>query len=420
MPIQSSSLAFTLLLGLLASVPYSGIDINLPALAVTGAALGAGASDVGLTMSAFVLSLAVMPLFYGPASDRLGRKPIVLFGMMLFVAGSIACAAAQSLPVLLACRVVQGVGAAATGTVFAIIRDLFDAHAARIKIANVTVAVNVATMIAPTAGAALLSLGDWRLIYAVQAGVGVILLLAVLTGFSESAKLDKAVRPSAAIVSSYRRVLTHPVSFGYVLVGAAAGATVFAYVSGASLFFIGVVGLRPDQYGLIFSACSAAVMCGAFLDGRLGLRGMASAVVLATGLKLMTAASLVLLAVTLGGVRSPALFAGLLILVALAFGLSFPNVMNATMQPLPDIAGAVSAAAGSVQLTAGAVSSGLVSLLFDGRSALSMSAVMALCSSLGWAAYVLIARPAEQGSQRTPPIESPRTAADSPDGQISL
>ena len=109
----------------------------------------------------------------------------------------------------------------------------------------------------------------------------------------------------------------------------------------------------------------------------------------------MTAGSVVLLAITLSDLRSPALLAGLLIVVALAFGLSLPNVMNATMQPLPEIAGAVSAAAGSIQLTAGAVSSGLVSLLFDRRSALSMCAIMALCSFLGSCAYFLIARPAE-------------------------
>jgi DHA1 family bicyclomycin/chloramphenicol resistance-like MFS transporter len=396
MRIPSTSFAFTLLLGLLAAVPYSGIDINLPALAATGATLGAAASEVGLTMSAFVLSLAVMPLLYGPASDRLGRKPIVLFGIVLFVAGSVACAAAQSLPVLLACRVVQGIGAAATGLTFAIIRDLFDGNAARIKIANVTVAVNVATMIAPTAGAALMMLGSWRLIYAFQAGIGVILLLAVLFGFSENAKIDPIRRPNATLVSSYRRVLTHPVSFGYILVGAAAGATVLAYVSGASLFFIGVIGLRADQYGLIFSACSAAVMCGAFLDGRVGRWKIPSGDVLAAGLTLMMAGSVVLLAVTISGLRSPVLVAGLLIVVAFAFGLSVPNVMNATMQPLPDIAGAVSAAAGCLQLVAGAVSSGLVSLLFDGHSALSMTAVMALCSSLGLVAYLLMARPAEQ------------------------
>ena len=395
MRMRSTSFAFTLLLGFLAAVPYSGIDINLPALSATGATLNASASDVGLTMSAFVFSLAVMPLIYGPASDRFGRKPIVVLGILLFVMGSVACALAPSLPVLLVCRVIQGIGAAAMGTIFAIIRDLFDGNAARSKIANVMVAVNVATMIAPTAGATLLTLGNWRLIYAIQAGFGLILLLTVLFGFSESARIDPTLRPISATVSSYRRVLTHPISFGYVLVGAAAGATVFAYVAGASLFFMGVVGLRPDQYGLIFSACSAAIMGGAFLDGRLSRRGIASGHVLAVGLKLMTAGSVVLLAITLSDLRSPALLAGLLIVVALAFGLSVPKVMNATMQPLPEIAGAVSAAAGSMQLTAGAVSSGLVSLLFDGRSALSMCAMMALCSFLGLCAYFLIARPAE-------------------------
>jgi MFS transporter, DHA1 family, multidrug resistance protein len=127
MRIRSTSFAFTLLLGSLTAVPYSGIDINLPALSATGATLNASASDVGLTMSAFVFSLAVMPLMYGPASDRFGRKPIVLFGILLFVMGSVASALAPSLPVLLVCRLVQGVGAAATGTTLAIIRDLFDA-----------------------------------------------------------------------------------------------------------------------------------------------------------------------------------------------------------------------------------------------------------------------------------------------------
>ncbi|HEY3721589.1 MAG TPA: multidrug effflux MFS transporter [Roseiarcus sp.] len=396
MRIHPASFAFTLLLGFLAALPYSGIDINLPALSATGAALSASASDVGLTMSAFVFTLAALPLLYGPASDRFGRKPIVVFGILLFVVGSVACALAPSLPVLLASRIVQGVGAAAMGTILAIVRDLFDGNVARSKIANVMVAGNVATMVAPTAGAALLTLGNWRLIYAVQAGVGSILLLATLLGLSESARIDPALRSGSAIVSSYLRVLTHPVSFGFVLVGAAAGATVFAYVTGASLFFIGVVGLRPDQYGLIFSACSAAIMCGAFLDGRLGRREIASGDVLATGLMLMTIGSVVLLAMAMGGLRSPALFAGLLIVVAFAFGLCLPNVMNATMQPLPEIAGAVSAAAGSVQLTACAVSSGLVSLLFDGRSALSMTATMALSSLLGLGAYCLIARPAER------------------------
>ena len=397
MQIQSSSFGFTLLIGFLAAVPYSGIDINLPALAATGATLGVSPSDVGLTMSAFRLSLALAPLIYGPVSDRFGRKPVVEFGLALFVVASLACAAAQSLPALLICRFVQGVGAASTAMTFAIIRDLFNETTARAKIASVMAAVNVATVIAPTAGAALMTIGGWRSIYAIQAGIGALLLLTVLLGFAESARIDPANRLApAAVIRSYVRVLTHPVSFAYVLVGAAAGATVFGYVAGSSLFFVGVVGLRPAQYGLIFSACSAAVMSGALIDGRLGRRGVSASLALTIGLTLLAGASAALLALTMAGWAQPAVVAALLMAVALAFGVTMPNIMNATMQPLPDIAGAVGAAAGSIQITAGAASSGLVAVLFDGRSALSIAAVMAACSLLALTGYVLLARPAER------------------------
>ena len=391
------SFAFTLLLGFLAAVPYSGIDINLPALAATGATLGASPSEVGLTMSAFMLSLAVAPLIYGPISDRFGRKPVVVFGVALFVVASLACAVAQSLPALLIYRFVQGVGAASTVMTFAIIRDLFSETSARAKIANVVVAINVVTVIAPTAGAALLTIAGWRSIYAIQAAIGALLLVAVALGFAESARIDRANRLAPeAVTRSYVRVLTHPVSFAYILVGAAAGAAVFAYVTGSSLFFIGVVGLRPDQYGLIFSACSAAVMSGALLDGRLGRRGISAAKVLTIGLTVLAAASVTLLAITVAGWAQPTLVAALLMAVALAFAMTMPNIMNATLQPFPDIAGAVGAAAGSIQLTAGAAASGLVAVLFDGRSALSMAAVMAASSLLALIAYRLLARPAER------------------------
>ena len=288
-------------------------------------------------------------------------------------------------------------GAASTATTFAIIRDLFGETTARARIASVMVAINVVTVIAPTAGAALLTLGSWRLIHAIQAGIGVLLLSAVLLGFAESARIDPANRLApSAVVQSYVHVLTHPLSLAYILVGAAGGATVFACVTGSSLFFIGVVGLRPDQYALIFSACSAAVMGGALLDSWLGRRGISAALVLTIGLALLAAAATTLLAITVAGWTPTALVAALLMAVALAFGMTMPNILNATMQPLPEIAGAVGAAAGSIQMTAGAASSGLVAVLFDGRSALSMTAVMAACSLLALIAYCLLARPAER------------------------
>jgi DHA1 family bicyclomycin/chloramphenicol resistance-like MFS transporter len=356
-------------------------------------------------MSAFMLSLAVAPLIYGPVSDRFGRKPVIAFGVALFVVASLACAVAQSLPALLISRFVQGLGTAGTAMTFAVIRDLFNEATARGKIANMVVAINVVTVIAPTAGAALLTIGGWRSIYAIQAGIGALLLLAVL-GFAESARLDPAKRlaPETGI-RTYVRVLTHPVSLAYILVGAAGGATVFAYVTGSSLFFISVVGLRPDQYGLIFSACSAAVMGGALLDGRLGHFGVSAASVLTIGLTLSAAAAL--LATTLAGWAQPAVVAMLLMAVALAFGMTMPNIMDATMEPLPDIAGAVSAAVGSVQMTAGAAASGLVAVLFDERPALSMAAVITACSLLALIGYVLVARSAERRTHSKAVVASP-------------
>jgi DHA1 family bicyclomycin/chloramphenicol resistance-like MFS transporter len=213
MRIQPESFAFTLLLGLLASIPYSGIDMNLPAFAATGAALGAQPADIGFTISVFMLSLATTPLVYGPISDRYGRRPVVIFGVMLFVVGSLACALAQSLPVLLVGRLSQGCGAASTTLTFSIIRDLFEEENARAKMANVVIAINVVTMIAPTAGAALLALGSWRLIYTAQSGMGLVLLIALVTGFAESAKIDQANRLAPSIIRrSYLQVLTNPIS----------------------------------------------------------------------------------------------------------------------------------------------------------------------------------------------------------------
>src|SRR3979490_662955 len=163
-------------------------------------ALRVAPARAGLMMSLFMVGFAIAPLFYGPASDRYGRKPIVVFACMLFVIAGIGCALAQSLPTLLMWRVVQGAGAGASMTIaLAIIRDLFEGQAARTKLSYVTIATMIVPMIAPTAGAALLAFGGWRVIHAVLAGVGLLLLLAMLASISSAAVSCAANRlaPSA-------------------------------------------------------------------------------------------------------------------------------------------------------------------------------------------------------------------------------
>jgi MFS transporter, DHA1 family, multidrug resistance protein len=330
-------------------------------------------------MSVFMLGFAVAPLVYGPASDRYGRKPVVLFAALLFTIAAIGCALAGSLPSLLMWRLVQGAGAGASMTIaLAIVRDLFEGQDARTRLSYVAIATMVVPIIAPSAGAALLALGGWRAIHAVLAGVGVVLMLAMGLGFSETARIDPANRLVPSVIArNYLRVLMHPLCLGYILVNAAAFGALFAYVSGSSLYLINIVGLRPEQYGLVFAATSLAIMAGAFLNGRLSTAGVLPGYALAIGLGLATVAATSLLAMTLAGWMPLAIVISVLIVDNLAFGLIAPNAMQAAMQPLPQIAGAAGAATGFIQMTMGAVASGLVAALYDEHSALSMTAVMA-------------------------------------------
>ena len=397
--IHPNSFAFTLLLGLLVALPSFGIDMSLPALTATGAALRVAPAQAGLTMSLFMLGFAIAPLFYGPASDRYGRKPIVVFACMLFIIAGIGCALAQSLPTLLMWRVVQGAGAGASMTIaLAIIRDLFEGQAARTKLSYVTITMMIVPMIAPTAGAALLGFGGWRVIHEVLAGVGLLLLLAMLLGFAESARIDPANRLVPSVIArNYLRVLMHPLCLGYILVNAAAFGALFAYVSGSSLFLINGVGLRPEQYGLVFAATSLGIMAGALINSRLSAWGVLPDYPLTVGLVLGAVSTMLLLTMTLADWMPLPLVISLLVLGNLAFGLIAPNAVQRAMQPLPQIAGAAGAATGCIQMTTGAVVSGLVAALYDGHSALSMTAFMALCSLLALVSYLLLARPAESG-----------------------
>ncbi len=142
------------------------------------------------------------------------------------------------------------------------------------------------------------------------------------------------------------------------------------------------MGLSPEQYGLVFAATSLGIMGGGFINSRLNAWGVLPGYPLTIGLGLAAVSTMSLLAMTLADWMPLPVVISLLVLGTLAFGLIAPNAMQGAMQPLPQIAGAAGAATGCIQMTMGAVASGLVAALYDGHSALSMTALMALCSLL--------------------------------------
>ena len=396
MRIHPDSFVFTLLLGLLSSLPTFGIDMILPSLSATGADLGAAPADVGLTMSVYLLGLGAALLVYGPVSDRFGRKPVVVFGCALVIIASVGCIFARSLPQLLLFRVLQGAGASGPGmAAVTIVSDLFDGPAARAKMSNVVLAINVVPMIAPTVGAALLAVGSWRTIYLVPIAGGIV-LLGAMAAFNESARIDPNTHlSSTAIVSNYLRVLRNPLCVGYLLCNAAAVGAVFAYITGSSLFFINALGLSTYQYGVIFGTSSLSIMIGTLVNKRLGSR-VSPGQMIAIGLALSTVMATSLLVMAITGGKSIAIVVSVMVSVALSFGLISPNAMNAALQQMPDIAGSISAVMVFAQMIAAASSSALVAALFDGRSALSMAVVMVSFCVLAIASYIGVVGPARR------------------------
>jgi DHA1 family bicyclomycin/chloramphenicol resistance-like MFS transporter len=340
-------------------------------------------------MSVYLMGLGAALLVYGPVSDRYGRKPVVMFGCALVIIASLGCIVSHTLPQLLVFRALQGAGAAAPGmAAMTIVSDLFEGAAARAKMSNVVLAINIVPMIAPTVGALLLVEFNWRAIYLVPIAGGFVLLAAML-GFEESARIDPSSRLTpATVLRGYLRVLAHPVCVGNILCNAGAAGAVFAYITGSSLFFINALGLTPYQYGLIFGASSLSVMLGTRINNRLERRGLSPGQMIAIGLAVATILAVTLLVMAVAGGKSIAIVVAVMAGVALSFGLIAPNAMAGALRPMPEIAGSISAVAAFVQMAAAACSSALVAWLFDGHSALSMASVMLSFCLLAIAARV--------------------------------
>jgi DHA1 family bicyclomycin/chloramphenicol resistance-like MFS transporter len=188
MALRTHSVAFTLLIGALAALPPLSIDLGLPALTLLQASLGATPTGAALTLSLFLAGFGASQLVMGPLSDRYGRRPVMLTGMVLYAASGLGCALAPSIEVLLALRLLEGVGAAGGTTLaMAMVRDCFEGQAGRIKMSQVTMVITIAPIIAPTLGGLLLLAFDsWRVIYATLALCGTALALAVWQGLAES------------------------------------------------------------------------------------------------------------------------------------------------------------------------------------------------------------------------------------------
>jgi MFS transporter, DHA1 family, multidrug resistance protein len=399
MRIRPNSLGFTLLLGALAALPPLAIDMGLPALAALGTSFNASSAATGLTLSLFMAGFAIAQLVFGPFSDRYGRRPILLVGCGVFALANLMCAIAPSMNALIVWRFIAGAGAgAATVLEMAIVRDLFEGSAARAQFSYINLVMSIAPMIAPTIGAGVLFIADWRSIYGVLAVAGFVLLITIAIGFGESIpRCDKTAIAPHRLVNSYLRVLSDRICVGYALVNGLSFGCLFAYVAGSPLVLIDVLGISTTVYGWVFASTALATMAGSFLNGRLSVRGVPPSRLLKVGLRLAVVSAIALLLVSISNNVRVVTLMPLLVLNTFCFGLIAPNAKHGALQPLPDVAGVAAAVLGFMQmLLGGTFASALVAFLYDGQTATAMTSVMTLFALAAISAYTTIVRPAEK------------------------
>jgi DHA1 family bicyclomycin/chloramphenicol resistance-like MFS transporter len=358
------------------------LNIILPSLAGLTRTFDASYATVTLTLTLFLVGMAVAQLAYGVLSDRYGRRPIVLGGLVVFNIGTLVCLASPTIEVLIFGRVVQAVGGCA-GMVMgrAMVRDIYDADRAAAMIAYLTMAVVVAPTLAPLIGGYLNVWYGWRASFVFVLIVGLLTTGLALAWAHET--LPAARHRDIKFFGMFRAfaaLLRNPLFNGYAFQVGFNTAAYFAFLSGSPRVLIDFMGGSPEQLGVYFVAVSMLYIGGNFGTARLSRRfGAANMVTTGTLIALSGALALVLVEISVG--LSPLSFFGLMSVIGLGNGFCISAGMAGAISADPSRIGAASGLAGSMQLGFSAVATYLVGLMLV-DTALPLVGLMLACSVL--------------------------------------
>ena len=383
---MSPFLRSAVVLGLLCATGPLAIDMFLPAMPTIAENLGGTMAGAQLTISAYFIAYGLAQMVYGPVADVVGRKPPLIAGLVLFLAGSIGCALAPDMNWLVAARVVQALGGAAAMVIpRAIIRDMHTGPQATRLMALVMLIISVSPMLAPLIGSGIVAVSGWRAIFGVLALVALMSIAITLLMQPETLALEKrAPVRLAALSGGIRTLIRDPVFMGLTFVGAFGMASFFVFLASASFVYTGHYGLTPTGFSLAFAANAAGFFSASQLAARLGEKFGAEKVV-TRAVSGFLGFTLVLLALVWFGVDHFALLVALLICANACLGLVIPTAMVMALDDHGDIAGLASSLGGMLQMMVGGVMTILAGPFFDGTP-LPMVAAIALAAVLSFAA----------------------------------
>jgi MFS transporter, DHA1 family, multidrug resistance protein len=378
----NSLMRVSLVLGLVAAVGPFAIDMYLPAMPKIGADLGSSMQAVQWTIVAYFLSFGLAQLIYGPWADQSGRKPPLYAGLALFIAGTVICALAPTIEMLIFGRFVQGMGGAANMVVLrAVIRDLATGADATRMMSTIMIVIAISPLLAPLSGSALLAFGTWRLIF------WALLVAAVLSFFLIHYVLPETLKPEDRqrfdVPTMRRGVGLLLRDRGFMVMTLLAGfafASFFVFIAAASFVYTGQFGLSPTQFSLAFAVNALGFFAASQFAAPLGQRlGPHRLIVLATtGFAFCT---IVLFLFGLSGYATlPVTIAGLFV-GNIFLGVVLPTSQVLALEDQGEHAGLAASLGGTMQMVAGGVLVAAAGPFLDG-TVLPMLAAIALCGAI--------------------------------------
>ncbi|HZY18430.1 MAG TPA: MFS transporter [Ramlibacter sp.] len=386
-----------LMVNLVAQLAFGllAMTICLPSMQDWPATFSASQAAVQLTFSGYVAAYGGLQLVYGAVSDRIGRRPVLLFGLVLAVAGSLLAAVASDLPLLVAGRVVQGAGAAAgMVTVRAMVQDLFTGAERTRMMAFIGMSMGVCPPVATLLGGQLHVRLGWQANFVLMAVVAAVLLAAAWLGVPST---TQPARPHdgawRALVAGYGRLVREPAFLLYVAILASMTATFYAFLGGAPIV-LKSYGVTPERVGWYIMCVPLAYIGGNLLTTRL-VRWVRDRTLMRLGQASTIGGISLVLLLGLGGWGSPLTLALPLLLLGIGHGLLAPPTLAGTVGVVPALAGSAAAVGGLVQqLVGGLAALGVGMVSHDGQVALA--AMMLGWTALGLAAQALLRHPARR------------------------
>jgi MFS transporter, DHA1 family, multidrug resistance protein len=381
--ISRSRLAF--ILGALAMLGPFSIDTIFPAFAIMQSDLGVNKVVMQQSISLYLLGYAAMSLFHGPLSDALGRRPVILTGIVIFTLASIGCAVSSSMSQMLSFRFVQGLSAG-VGLIVgrAVIRDALDGDDAQRLMSQVSMIFGIAPAIAPMIGGWILGWANWQAIFWFLSGLSLLLLLATAITLPESHPVEKRLPLNVKALSAvYKDIMSNRRFRLLALVAPANFGALFLYITSAPVFVLDLLKLNEQQFGYFFVPTITGMILGSFFSGRAA--GKISGVRLANmGFLICGISGVFNIAYNFFATEVSLPWAVLPMMVS-AFGIAlvFPIVTLLVLDMYPNQRGSASSMQAFVGLLANAVTAGVLSPWLS-HSGLSLAIGSAIFSAIGF------------------------------------